>query len=84
VKFEGYADKEANEYFFPMEVPTTIKSRIRSAVSRSDDTHGVLTEDVWNDVCAYLAIFHQKLPELQEEIDKSKFPMMERVMGVDG
>jgi hypothetical protein len=70
-------EEEANESFVPMEVPTAIKSLLKPALSRSEDEHFVLTDDAWDAVCACLSILHQKLPELQEVIAKSKLAMTE-------
>jgi hypothetical protein len=50
----GYA--EADEAFVEMEVPSTIKTLIRPAVSRSEEGTFTLTEDAWDALCAYLAI----------------------------
>jgi hypothetical protein len=83
VKFEGYADEEANKYFVPMKVPTVIKSILKPIVSRSEDVPVVLTEEAWDTVCAYLVMLDQKLPELQEVIAESKLDMMEKVMAVE-
>jgi hypothetical protein len=83
VKFEGYVDKEANEYVVPMEVPTAVKSLIRPTVSRSDDVHFVLTEDAWDALCSYLSILDHKMRELQEVVAKSKLAMTEIVIGVE-
>jgi hypothetical protein len=83
VKFEGYEEEGADDYFVPMEVPTAIKSFLKPALYRSEEVTFVLTGDAWNDVCAYLAMLYQKLPELQKVIAKSKFAMTEMVLGVE-
>jgi hypothetical protein len=72
-----------DDVFVTIEVPTVVKVVRNPGLSQSEDEPFVLIEDVWNDVCPYLAMLENKLPELQEGIAKSKLAMTEIVMGVE-
>jgi hypothetical protein len=43
---------------------TAVKFLLKPGLTKSDDIPFTLTEDVWNVVCAYLAMFDKKLQEL--------------------